>query len=559
MGINIWTNADGGHPNEGNWAGNWSGARVPTDTDVAYFTNVGGGGSEANCTFSGAISCAGVNVTSDYGGDVDFAGFAITTTGYHINAGSGTVARGASVFRCGGNWDDKDQATVTKTSWSAHAIIMTGAGTTFRGRSTASIYGPIQISAANITQTADSDAISILGNNVIGSLIVDEGASFLTSKTITCSRPCWISGTLTMAAGDTLLMNHSLTINATGVLTGAGNLRQRVGTITPTGTLSTGLIWIERDIVLGAGTYGDAASTILCEGSSGSRTLTIGGEIVFKGDVTFDADVAGETYTIDNTGNAGDGYDIEFQGAVTALESGEAATIACLPGATAVIKFGGAGTSHVDLALLGDSIGHIELDKGGGAAVIFTSDVVCSSFEGTAGWLSTSADVTIETIAGGNFTVGPNVSVSPLWNAGCALVIAGDLSLSGEPGNLLTFDPDGAWTIDVNGSATATYVDVKNCDANGGTEIDASDGTCVDSGSNLHWLFPLLMPYLIARHRRRSRGALRHRRSTRVAANRRWVHGPYRSAAGEVFHTGSVAGEVFNTGSVAGEVDGGSN
>ncbi len=32
--------------------------------------------------------------------------------------------------------------------------------------------------------------------------------------------------------------------------------------------------------------------------------------------------------------------------------------------------------------------------------------------------------------------------------------------------------------------------------------------------------------------------------------------GPYRVAAGEVFHTGQTAGEVFVTGQVAGEVDG---
>ena len=66
---NIWDNSDG--DNDGNVAANWSLNRVPTIGDIAYFRGTGGD-EDADCNFSGNLTCDGINVTSDYSGEFSF-------------------------------------------------------------------------------------------------------------------------------------------------------------------------------------------------------------------------------------------------------------------------------------------------------------------------------------------------------------------------------------------------------------------------------------------------------------------------------------------------------
>jgi len=75
MAANLWDNSD--LDNDANNANNWSLGTVPAGTDVATFDNT----SDANCLFSGSISCAEIDVTADYDGDIDMATFNLTTTG----------------------------------------------------------------------------------------------------------------------------------------------------------------------------------------------------------------------------------------------------------------------------------------------------------------------------------------------------------------------------------------------------------------------------------------------------------------------------------------------
>jgi len=48
------------------------------------------------------------------------------------------------------------------------------------------------------------------------------------------------------------------------------------------------------------------------------------------------------------------------------------------------------------------------------------------------------------------------------------------------------------------GVATVRYTDVAFCDARGGNVINALDGTSINGGNNLNWLFPPRQPFAVA-------------------------------------------------------------
>lgn len=67
--------------------------------------------------------------------------------------------------------------------------------------------------------------------------------------------------------------------------------------------------------------------------------------------------------------------------------------------------------------------------------------------------------------------------------------ITGDFSATGSEGNLLNLESDSGWILSVAGSGSASYVQVSNSDASGGSTIEATDGTSVDLGGNSNWSF----------------------------------------------------------------------
>ncbi|MBU0766411.1 LamG domain-containing protein, partial [Patescibacteria group bacterium] len=74
--------------------------------------------------------------------------------------------------------------------------------------------------------------------------------------------------------------------------------------------------------------------------------------------------------------------------------------------------------------------------------------------------------------------------------------ISGALTLQGAVSNLLSLRSESSGTaapirLDAStGTQTLTYLDVKDSDASGGVELDASDGTSTDSENNTNWSFP---------------------------------------------------------------------
>ena len=166
--IKIWVGTDSGNEGKFNVAANWSLNRVPTGTDVAYFDAT----AVANCTFSGALSCAGINVTAAYSGIVDFNDQAITTSGNQTYDGTGEVKCGTGTIKFGGNLDNKDQAGWTRETstfrCTANADIVTDTGSRLTSLTVDSGV-TLTIGAASSTLLISSGTITLTGTLAVPS------------------------------------------------------------------------------------------------------------------------------------------------------------------------------------------------------------------------------------------------------------------------------------------------------------------------------------------------------------------------------------------------------
>jgi hypothetical protein len=91
MANNTWSSTGS---TDGNAAGNWSLARVPTGSDIAKFDAT----SVVNCTFTAGINCLGVSQLAAYTGTLNF-GTGLT----HTFGASGIVCAGTAVDFGNGN------------------------------------------------------------------------------------------------------------------------------------------------------------------------------------------------------------------------------------------------------------------------------------------------------------------------------------------------------------------------------------------------------------------------------------------------------------------------
>ena len=79
--------------------------------------------------------------------------------------------------------------------------------------------------------------------------------------------------------------------------------------------------------------------------------------------------------------------------------------------------------------------------------------------------------------------------------SGASITVGGDCSLGGQAGASLNLRATAAWSLNVNGNATAEYCDVSYCDASEGTTVLAQNST--NSGDNQGWSFAVGGPYQI--------------------------------------------------------------
>jgi len=118
----------------------------------------------------------------------------------------------------------------------------------------------------------------------------------------------------------------------------------------------------------------------------------------------------------------------------------------------------------------------------------------CASFLQTSGTYNINGN--IDTVVGGNFTIANGTHKSLLGLGGAGIVVqTGAASFSGQPGDFLNVNPGTTWRLDVPaGAKNASYANLANCNASGGT-VGAPSHCAIGSG-NVNWNSALVVPRL---------------------------------------------------------------
>jgi len=281
MAANYWDNT-GGVANDGNDPANWSLGTVPAGTDVATFDNT----SDDNCTFTDNISCAGINVTSDYDGDVDLGAntFTIGSDGIILDGAGDFDWGGATVGITGGTLDVVDQATTTVGT----ASITLNGTCVLKGHNAKTFYDLTIPNGSTTTVHGDTVARAV----VVGT--------------------CTISGAVVVSDVLAVTGDGDFVINSTASLTGGAYL-YLIGCNSGHGitTLQAGAsvacqVVVYNSVagtVLAAGTY--AGDVVLFGTSGNTTTLELSnGTYTFDGGLELWMNHATATINLDNVTNA---------------------------------------------------------------------------------------------------------------------------------------------------------------------------------------------------------------------------------------------------------------
>jgi len=468
-----------------NTAANWSQTKVPDATDTVIFR---ASSSNVNCTIDVATALAlGITIgeAADlYTGTLDANGNDVTigTGGLDCtNGGSATIDMGEGTWTCSGNWDVANIGTLTS---STETVILNGTAKTYRA------HEPDEVNLLQITGTIATAASS---ESNFGTLEIN-------------------GGTLTTHAFGSIQFHGNVTVDATGTLTSAAD-NGALNFITVTIDNSAGGTWnptsacnVQKACTVNAGTY-QGPFNFTC--TNGTQTLTFGGAVTFTGNVTFDADVAANTYTIDPQG-----FTITFEGNVVFDSTGAGADLAIDASANPSYVFDGdvtiqettgtvawtQGTGTItlsgedqDVDFNGEDVEDIIIDCAG-FTVTLTGEVGSTdSLTLTAGTLDIDGndiDVT------GNLTMAAGTAMADTTTGG-SIGIGGNLDINGIDGTTCTWSDA---NIDVlTGTGDADWCTVSDSNNSSGTTIDATDN-CTDGLGNTGWNFggtsiPIFMHY----------------------------------------------------------------
>ena len=443
MAANIWDNSDA--DGDGNNANNWSLGTVPAGTDVATFDNT----SDTNCTFTGNITCSGMNITSDYDGDIDFGANDMTF------GADGLVWDGAGAL-------DLGTGTVEFTETCVCDLIDGGGARTFNG-------GTVLISGGVCTMSA-------VDTNTFLTLSVSAGAELITAFRMYLDGVLTLDGTLTLTTDDFyILATGDAKVTATGTIAGgrtfyifktdgARGLSQCDNTL----TVGRVQIWADAgatpklvpftttgqlkltgsnacSTTMDAGTYTCGSFAINAFGGS---TLTVdmtAGVSVVTGTIDFDNDSA-NVATIDMTGAASS---FTASSSITVSDGGAGGWAWTSGTADPEIVLNGTVQATVAFPA---ATGPIEVAKTGSGKVVLGSD-----WDTTNGVTITSG--TLEQQAGATFATGTPLTDCTIAAAGTLLITAGDAYFEGDLINSGTISVASGATLRTNAAPT---IDVQN-------------------------------------------------------------------------------------------------
>ena len=435
-------------------------ANLDTDSGtVTYYGDNGGGGSPFTIKDFGTTDYYNLTFNATLGTDVFRPADTLTvandltiTQGTFDNAtndeninvtGNVTMDNtqtdmGDATWTVSGNWDSKDATTL---SGGAGNLVMNGTNKSYLIGSASNTPNSLTIaSGASITQAGSFYPIY-------------NGGTFQ------------VDGTYTVPSGKSSFVSWTtLRVSSTGKITGDGSMIVSATDISQQdGTIDVATLALYRvsdsDPIVPA-TFDSATVAFANATDTTSRTWSPAtGTYTFNGNVTISGNIHNaSTFTIDNSTN---NPNFVFNGNVT-LENGTS-TLNWTKGTGTITA---AGTSTQSLDFLGKTVEDINITNTS-ADVSITNDVTCDS-------LSASDNASIKVTAGKTITTD-------------------DISgIGGSSGNLVTLrsvTDASQWYLNVSGTPIVSYVDVKDSNASGGSEIIANDGTSVDSTNNVNWRF----------------------------------------------------------------------
>ncbi|MHC4891732.1 MAG: autotransporter outer membrane beta-barrel domain-containing protein [Planctomycetota bacterium] len=373
----VWSS---GGSTDGNVAGNWNPARVPTTGDVAYFDAT----SVVNCTFSGNISCDGLNATAAYSGDIDFGDSKTHTWGASdfTLAHTGATDLGTGTTHNAANCDWTTVDVVGAWTSGTGTVVFTG------------------------TCTVNTGLLNGFNNFTVAS-----GTTTISANSTQIFQACTINGTLSVNTSKILYASGSIDIGDGGRLTGSGTGEVRfigssagegVVSFHINGTWDVPIVNILRPNVAAVwapGNYQSATRIYTNSGISGILTLSAAGtyqfnslelkttdtgsltlnssngpaSITINGDLAIDED-AGGAIVIDDSGQS---VDWTITGDVIDQRTGDTFTWTKGTGDITL-----SGSADQDIDFMGQVIEDIIINKSAGA-LTFSGAFTTDSFTGT--------------------------------------------------------------------------------------------------------------------------------------------------------------------------------
>ena len=427
-----WSSTDGGP----------SGASVPTLEYAVYFNGNGLG----DCLMEVDAFAASMDLNSAYSGNFDSSTSDVQIAGDFLVGGS-NFDLGDGTWTVGGNWTIGDDITDGDS-----LVVLTGDSTIDTGHNNRTIH------SLRVENKLDYSMVSSLV--VDGTLDVD-GTLNLNSGTILVGRAD--------SSGDL----PKLKARDNSVITGNGTFKyeyavedMEVGsgvtwdnpivwffgctTTIPARTWSNGQVTIEGDgtstvYSFANGSHEFLGNVLLSASSDG--TYNMDGDLVCHGNITISAKGSDPVY------NKGDGQ-IKFHG-------------------------GNAQTANFNDSTVED----IWVYKSGNT-LQFTSGVTADSLIVDWGNVDFNGqDITTT----GNFEIREQGVMDKTNLAGTDIVVGGNGTLRGRPGDIMDIDTATDWTLTISGDARAYWVNAGNSDAHLGSTVYAYNST--DAYDNQNWWF----------------------------------------------------------------------
>jgi len=422
---NVWDPA--GQSTDGNVAGNWSLGWVPKAGDTMCFDST----SVTNCTFNDNISCDGINITSDYSGDIDMGNsntWAIGSDGL-VTDGPGTLDLGnsSSITITSGPLDYEHVGTLEDGT---STVTFSGAGCTIVNQHhTPELYNVIVSAGADLTLGSGDGYLRIRNSLTIsGEFTIDSGY-FLRHY-----------GTVAVPAGGEINGDGTIEFyeasGSDGVTEMAGDWNIDLLNLRRPDSAATGILIAARynsDVII----FSDVASDGWTASAGTYRFKSLEFE---NDDEDFAIDLtAGPSITVDNALlfdlNGTSDINITSSGAATTWDIGGTVTYSAAStgvlnwtAGTGTITFSGSSNQAINFA--GESVEDIIIDKTGGEIAFAANTLTTDSLTTTndTNTYEVDFDTNNPDVNVGNVTLDGN---NTTWNMGDGTwTVSGDFDIA---------------------------------------------------------------------------------------------------------------------------------